>query len=139
MTRLIMYQGREVSPLEYIKIYSLDEASSVTLPRCRPTLSYQDETISATMASGKMVEDIVGMRPVIKASYGYIPAVDMAKLHTFVLEGGFHKVEAPGIDGSITGLFKISPPSFEVFRYIAGEPMWCNVSLTLTAQEVISA
>lgn len=123
--------------MERIKIYSLDGSTSVTLPRCRPTLTYQDETISATMASGKTVEDVVGLRPVLRASYGYVPAEDMAKLNSFVLEGGFHRVEAPGIGGDITGKFKITPPSYEVFKYIAGEPMWCNVSLTLTSQEVI--
>lgn len=123
--------------MERIKIYSLDGATSVTLPRCRPVLTYQDETISAKMASGKMVEDVVGMRQVIRASYGYIPAPDMAALNAFVLEGGFHRVEAPGISGGIDGKFKITPPTYEVFKYVAGEPMWCNVSLTLTAQEVL--
>ena len=123
--------------MERIKIYSLDGATSVTLPRCRPVLSYQDETISAKMASGKMVEDVVGLRPVLQASYGYIPAEDMAKLNAMVLEGGFHRVEAPGIGADLGGNFKITPPSYEVFKYINGEPMWCNVSLTLTAQEVL--
>ena len=123
--------------MERIKIYSLDGATSVTLPRCRPVLTYQDETISATMASGKIVEDVVGMRPVIQAAYGYIPAADMAALNAMVLEGGFHLVEAPGIGADLGGKFKISPPSYEVFKYVAGAPMWCNVSLTLTAQEVI--
>lgn len=124
--------------MERIKIYSLDGATSVTLPRCRPTLSYEDETITAKMASGKMVEDVVGLRPVIKAAYGYVPAADMAALNAMVLEGGFHRVEAPGVSsGNIDAKFKITPPTYEVFKYIAGEPMWCNVTLTLTAQEVI--
>lgn len=123
--------------MERIKIYSLDGSVSVTLPRCRPSLSYQDETITAKMASGKMVEDVVGLRPVIKADYGYIPAADLAALNSMVLEGGFHRVEAPGVGGGIDAKFKITPPTYEVFKYIAGEPMWCNVSLTLTAQEVL--
>ena len=139
MTRWATYRDRGGNPLERIKIYSLDGASSVTLPRCRPVLTYQDETITSKMASKKMVEDVVGLRPVLQAAYGYVPAEDMAKLNTLVLEGGYHRVEAPGIGGDIDTKFKISPPSYEVFKYVSGVPMWCNVSLTLTAQEVLKA
>ena len=122
--------------MDKITIYARDGVTSVTMPRCRPTLSLEDESITATMASGKMVEDIIGTRLVLSASYGYVPAADLLTLQRIVREGGFHRVTAPGVDGDIDAMFKVEPPSFEVFKYIDGVPMWCNVKLKLTAQEV---
>lgn len=122
--------------MERIKIYARDGVTSVTLPRCRPVVGWEDVSITATMASGKTVEDVIGVRQTITASYGYVPAADIVTLNAIVREGGFHRVQAPGIDGDIDAYFKIAPPSFEVFKYVSGVPMWSNVSLTMTAQEV---
>ena len=128
--------GKEVKLLDRITIYSNDGVTSVTMPRCRPTISTEDVSITATMASGKMVEDLIGTRIAISAKYGYVPAADILTLQRIVREGGFHRVTAPGVDGDIDAKFKITPPSYDVFKYIDGVPMWCNVTLKMTAQEV---
>ena len=125
--------------MDKITIYFADGVRSVTMPRCRLVVGSIDESITKKMASGKLVEDIVGHRQTISAIYGYVPAADIVSLNQIVLEGGFHRVTAPGIDGMIDAKFKVSPPTYEVFKYIRGEPMWSNVQLLLTAQEVIKA
>lgn len=122
--------------MDRITIYSRDGVTSVTMPRCRPTVGMENVSISTTMASGKMVEDVIGTRLAISAAYGYVPAADIVTLNRIVQEGGFHRVTAPGIDGNIDAKFKIEPPSYEVFKYVSGVPMWCNVTLKMTAQEV---
>ena len=123
--------------MDRIKLYARDGVTTLTLPRCRPTLSYEDETISAKMASKIIVEDVIGVRPVYTATYGYLPAADLIALNRLVLEGGFHRAVLPGVEGDVDAWFKIEPPSYEVFKYVKGEPMWSNVTLKLTAREVV--
>ncbi|MCC2258946.1 hypothetical protein AAAT94_07645 [Intestinimonas aquisgranensis] len=125
--------------MDKIKIYARDGVTAVTLPRCRPSLALEDVTVSATMASGKLVEDVIGVRQVLTASYGYVPASDIVTLNQIAREGGFHRVQAPGVGGDIDADFKLSPPSYEVFKYVNGAPMWANVTVKLTAREVVKA
>lgn len=137
MTRWATYRDEGGSRLDRIKLYARDGVTTLTLPRCRPTLSYEDETISAKMASKIIVEDVIGVRPVYTATYGYLPAADLIALNRLVLEGGFHRAVLPGVEGDVDAWFKIEPPSYEVFKYVKGEPMWSNVTLKLTAREVV--
>lgn len=126
-----------MSRLDRIKLYARDGVTTLTLPRCRPTLALEEVAVSATMASGKLVEDDIGVRPVYTATYGYLPAADLIALNRLVLEGGFHRAVLPGVEGDVDAWFKIEPPSYEVFKYVKGEPMWSNVTLKLTAREVV--
>ena len=113
---------------------------SLTLPRTRDISFTCEEVGTETeMASGKLVKDIRGYRPVIKASWDYFPAEDLTKLISLLRQGGFYNVNYPDEAGEKNGRFKISYPETKIFKFVNGVPMWHGVDLTFTAQEVISS
>ena len=91
------------------------------------------------MASGKLVKDIRGYRPIIKATWDYFPANSLTQLVTMLRQGGFYVVDYPDELGDKSGSFKISYPETKIFKFVDGVPMWHNVELTFTAQEVINS
>lgn len=93
--------------------------------------------VEATMASGKLVRDVIGWRTVLTAFWEWLPQDTLAQIVALARGGGFVAITYPDTDGTAaTGTFSISIGSQKVFKFVDGSPMWCNVSLTATSQEV---
>lgn len=111
---------------------------TITMPRTR-SLEVGGELVAteATMASGRIVRDIIGWRKVLTAEWDWIPAETLAALVPLARSGAFVPVAYPDADGTAaSGNFKIEIGSQRVFAFRDGAPMWRNVALTATAQEV---
>lgn len=116
-----------------------DGVTTITMPRVKKiTVGGQEVANTATMASGKIVKDIIGHRVVVTAVWDYVPAADMAALHTMLRQGGFFTVGYPDPDGTDKSAdFSVSYPTTGVFKFVSGVAMWHGVTLTMTAQEVV--
>lgn len=90
-----------------------------------------------TMASGKLVKEMIGHRAVIRAEWDWLPAQTITNLHALLRQGGYFQVEYPDPTGDKSGMFSISYPETKVFKFNGTEPRWHGVSLTMTAQEVV--
>lgn len=96
------------------------------------------ESKEATMASGKIVRDIIGWRTELSASWEWVPAGLLAQLVPLARKGDFVTIQYPDSDGSdASGQFSIVIGSQKIFKFVDGAPMWYNVELTATAQEVV--
>ena len=132
-----MYPDREVLLLDKITIYSSDKSHSVTLPRVRDIeVGAEEESKTVTMASGKTVKDILGYRAKVTAVWDWIPADLVTELLNLLKTGAFLWVEYPAPDGSGAGFFSIEYPTLSVFCYRDGIPVWHDMTLSMTAQEV---
>lgn len=111
---------------------------SVTMPLTR-TLQYggDPEEITTKMASKKMVSDVIGFRPGVRAEWDWVPAETILALNNLLQQGGFFDVTHPSPDGEKTEKMKVPFPTMKVFTYRNGVPMWHSVTLDMTAQEVI--
>lgn len=95
------------------------------------------ESKEATMASGKIVRDIVGFRIELTANWEYLPAETLTQLVSAARGGSFVQIEYPDpVSGEATGMFSVSIGPQKIFKFVDGSPYWYNVSLTATAQEV---
>lgn len=98
----------------------------------------EEVSTSTTMASGKIVKDVTGVRVSVKASWDYVPAELLVSLCSLLRQGGFFNVQYPDPTGRVlSSVFEISQPSFSLFAYIRGVAVWHDVSLDMTAQEVL--
>jgi len=123
--------------LDNITIYSSDKSHSVTLPRVRDIeVGAEEESKTVTMASGKTVKDILGYRAKVTAVWDWIPADLVTELLNLLKTGAFLWVEYPAPDGSGAGFFSIEYPTLSVFCYRDGIPVWHDMTLSMTAQEV---
>lgn len=123
--------------MDNITIYSSDKSHSVTLPRVRDIeVGAEEESKTVTMASGKTVKDILGYRTNITAVWDWIPADLVTELLNLLKTGAFLWVEYPAPDGSNAGFFSIEYPTLSVFCYHSGIPVWHDMTLSMTAQEV---
>ena len=123
--------------MDNITIYSSDKSHSVTLPRVRDIeVGAEEESKTVTMASGKTVKDILGYRAKVTAVWDWIPADLVTELLNLLKTGAFLWVEYPAPDGSGAGFFSIEYPTSSVFCYRDGIPVWHDMTLSMTAQEV---
>lgn len=123
--------------MDKITIYSADKSRSITLPRVRDIeVGAEEESKTVTMASGKTVKDILGYRTNITAVWDWIPADLVTELLNLLKTGAFLWVEYPAPDGSNAGFFSIEYPTLSVFCYHNGIPVWHDMTLSMTAQEV---
>ena len=109
------------------------------MPRTRSlTISGDYEAKESTMASGKVVRDVVGWRVKLQADWEWLPAGVLAQIVAAARSGGFIEIRYPDSTGADTaGLFSIEIGSQKIFKFVDGAPYWYNVSLTASAQEVI--
>nr|DAL37037.1 MAG TPA_asm: hypothetical protein [Caudoviricetes sp.] len=132
-----MYPDREVLLLDKITIYSSDKSHSVTLPRVRDIeVGAEEESKTVTMASGKTVKDILGYRAKVTAVWDWIPADLVTELLNLLKTGAFLWVEYPAPSGNGAGFFSIEYPTLSVFCYKNSVPVWHDMTLSMTAQEV---
>lgn len=96
------------------------------------------ESKEATMASGKIVRDVLGWRTELTANWEWVPAGLLAQLVPIARSGAFVTIQYPDSTGTDTsGTFSIEVGNQKIFKFIDGEPYWYNVELTATAQEVV--
>ena len=110
----------------------------ISMPKTR-TLQVGGEYVSKekTMASGKMVRDILGWRMTISASWDWVPAEILSQLVQKARSGTFLTIQYPDSTGQdATGIFSVDIGNQRVFRFVNGAPYWYSVTLTATAQEV---
>lgn len=132
-----MFPDSEVWLLDRITIYNSEKIASVTLPRSKKiTVGAQAVSKSVTMASGKVVKDVIGYRVSVKASWDYVPASDIASLIAILRDRGFCYVEYPSPKGDASGYFEIGYPTMSIFGFKNGVAIWHDVALTMSAQEV---
>lgn len=123
--------------MDKIRISAADRSVSVEMPRIKDiTVGATEVANTVTMASGKVVKDMIGYRASIKATWDYVPATTLAALATLLRSGGFFYVEYPAPTGDASGMFEIEYPSLSVFAYKNGIAVWHDVQLKMTAQEV---
>ena len=121
------------------KITISDGITTITMPRTKsPKVGGEEVCKEITMASGKKVKEMIGVRTAIAAEWDYVPAATMAALTTMLRKGGYFTVGYPDPDGTDkSGSYDITIPSPGIFRFVGTTPMWHGVSLTMTAQEVV--
>lgn len=123
--------------MDKIKIASADRSMSVEMPRVKDVVVGAVEVANTvTMASGKVVKDMIGYRATVEAAWDYVPVATLTALATLLRSGGFFYVEYPAPTGAEKGMFEIQYPSMSVFAYKNGEAVWHDVQLKMTAQEV---
>ena len=123
--------------MDKITIASADRSVCVEMPRVKDIVVGAVEVANTvTMASGKVVKDMIGYRATVEAAWDYIPASKLTMLVTILRGGGFFYVEYPAPGGTASGVFEIECPSMSVFAYKNGEAVWHDVRLKMTAQEV---
>lgn len=123
--------------MDKIKIYSADQTQYIEMPRVKDIQVGATEVANTvSMASGKVVKDMIGYRPSVEASWDYVPASTLTALAVLLRGGGFFYVEYPSPTGDAKGMFEIEYPTMAVFQFKDGEAVWHNVKLKMTAQEV---
>ena len=123
--------------MDKIKISSADRSVSVEMPHIKDiTVGAAEVANTVTMASGKVVKDMIGYRVTIQATWDYVPAAVLTALAALLRSGGFFYVEYPAPTGDAGGMFEIEYPSMSIFAYKNGIAVWHNVKLKMTAQEV---
>lgn len=67
--------------MDKIKIYSTDRQTVIEMPRVKDiTVGAEEVANAVTMASGKVVKDMIGYRSTLKASWDYVPATTITAL-----------------------------------------------------------
>lgn len=100
-------------------------------------IEYEEVGTTKVMASGRMVKDVIGFRPVLIIPTGYVELSDVVTLKRMINSGKFLRVTYPGVGGDESRMFHISPPRFKSFRYSDdGVGIWYGVELHCQAQEV---
>lgn len=123
--------------MDKIKISSADRSVSVEMPHIKDiTVGAAEVANTVTMASGKVVKDMIGYRVTIQATWDYVPAAVLTALATLLRSGGFFYVEYPAPTGDAGGMFEIEYSSMSIFAYKNGIAVWHDVKLKMTAQEV---
>ena len=123
--------------MDKIKISSADRSMSVEMPRIKDiSVGATEVANTVTMASGKVVKDMIGYRTTLQASWDFVPVATLTALATLLRSGGFFHVEYPSPTGDANGMFEIEYPSMTIFAYKNGIAVWHDVQLKMTAQEV---
>lgn len=115
-----------------------DGTSTVTLLRnLEFTISNEVVGTKATMASGKIVMDIVGVRTKLNIPTGYLSKQDVSTLKNMILKSQILKVTYPDTDGDVTGEFVCEPLELKSFAYDDdGVSAWYGVTLKMTGVDV---
>ena len=119
-------------PLDRITIAGIEMPRTKTLQ-----VGGAYEAKKATMASGKIVQDISGFRKEISATWEWLPAGLLAQLVPIARAGDFVTIVYPDpAEGDASGIFSIEIGNQKIFKFKGNTPYWYNVELTATAQEV---
>lgn len=123
--------------MDKIRITSQDGLKTIEMPRVKDVSVGATEVANkVTMASGKVVKDIIGYRATISASWDWVPADTIKALAVLLRGGGFFRVDYPAPSGDAFGIFEIQYPTMTVFGFKNGVAVWHDVKLSMTAQGV---
>ena len=107
------------------------------MPRVKDiTVGATEVANTVTMASGKVVKDMIGYRTTLQATWDFVPVDTLTALAVLLRSGGFFYVEYPAPSGDASGMFEIEYPTMTIFAYKNGTAVWHDVKLKMTAQEV---
>lgn len=90
-----------------------------------------------TMASGKLVRDIIGFRAGFEYEWDYVPATTITSLITLLRTAELFTVtyfDTDGVDKS--GSFYVDYPSFGLFSFKGDVAVWHDCKLSIRAAEV---
>lgn len=91
----------------------------------------------ATMASGKTVMDVTGIKNAAEIPTGWLSASDLALLKRMIVQNIALTVNYPTVDGDRSDLCYIEMPEFKAFKYGAdGVEQWYGVTLKIEQQGV---
>lgn len=100
-------------------------------------ISGEIEAKDVTMASGKIVRDVIGWRTKLTAKWEWLPVGVLSQVVSVARSGGFASITYPDPSGiTITANFQIEIGSQKIFRFVSCSPYWYNVDLVALAQEV---
>lgn len=119
---------------EYMRNITItDGTSTVTLlSDIEFTISPEFVGTTATMASGKTVRDIVGVKNTLTVPTGWLSAADLSLLRRMIYKSHILTVTYPDLDGDKTAEFFVTPPEFKSFKYGAdGVEQWYGVTLKM--------
>lgn len=123
--------------MDKITIYDSDMTESITMPQVKKiSVGAKEVSKTVTMASGKIVKDMIGYRATLSAEWDWLPADTISALAVLLRSGGFFMVEYPSPAGDTSGLFEVDYPTMSIFGFKNGTAVWHDVKLTMTAQEV---
>lgn len=132
-----MYPDREVFPLDKITIYSADKSRSITLPRVRDIeVGAEEESKIRNDGVRQDGQGHPGLSDKHHRRMDWIPADLVTQLLRLLKSGAFLWVEYPAPGGNGAGFFSIEYPTLSVFWYRSGIPVWHDMTLSMTAQEV---
>ena len=124
--------------MDRITVSTTDRSVSITLPRVRDVKVGAEEVCNTVqMASGKLVKDMIGHRPVVTAAWDYVPAEMLRQLAVMLRSDGFFYVRYPAPEGDADGMFAIEYPEMSVFGYKDGVAVWHDVTLKMIGREVV--
>lgn len=116
-----------------------DNTDTITL-RNDLMFEIQPEEISrsATMASGRLVKDVIGYKPVLKIPVGYLSLDNMSLLRNMIKRNnGLISISYPTPNGDITQQFMVEQPTYTTFSYDGnGVAVWQGVTIIARALEV---
>lgn len=116
-----------------------DNTDTITL-RNDLMFEIQPEEISksVTMASGRLVKDVIGYKPVLKIPVGYLPLDDMTLLRNMIKRNnGLISISYPTPNGDVTQQFMVEQPTYTTFSYDEnGVAVWQGVTIKGRALEV---
>ena len=102
-------------------------------------LSGEEVSQTATMASSKIVKDVIGYRDVLEIPVGYLSLENMSKLRNMIRKNnGFLSISYPTTDGDRTEMFVINDPACKAVKYNdEGVAVWIDVTINAKSAEVI--
>ena len=112
--------------------------AGIEMPRTR-TLEVGGSYLAkeTTMASGKIVRDIIGYRKELTAEWEWLPDGLLQRLLPIVRSGDFVSIGYPDpVQGDTSGIFSIEVDSQKIFKFKDGKPYWYGVKIKAVAQEV---
>lgn len=91
----------------------------------------------ATMASGKTVMDVIGVKNRAEIPTGWLSPDDLATLKRMIVRNIALTVSYPTVDGDRSDLCYVEMPEFKAFKYGAsGVDQWYGVTLKIEQQGV---
>lgn len=120
------------------RIKITDGTNTVTLMRDLVfTIQPKDVGATATMASGKTVMDIIGVKNELNIPTGWLSVADLRVLRSMINTKHVLSVTYPDVDGDKTRNFLFDQPLYKAVIYDDdGVSQWCGVTITATQQGV---
>lgn len=113
------------------RITITDGVDTVTLlPDLEFTISPEAIGETAVMASGRTVQDMIGLKNTLTIPTGWLSPADLSKLSAMIARRRVLSITYPDTDGEHTDDFWVSPPERKSFSYGAdGVTQWYGVTL----------